>query len=244
MLRLAKLALLCFALIYVLPTGLHATLWSVAAREDNWHRADWSSTGLLESESPSTEAVVLVFSARAGHWRGMFANHSWIVIRPKGATEYTRFDVMGWGTPVRVNMRPPDGRWFGNAPVVIARITGAEAERAIPLVEAAVASYPYATRGTYRAWPGPNSNTFVASVLNAAPGIDAVLPPTAIGKDYPVDGRWVGHTGDGVFLSLGGYMGFRIGWRDGVEINLLGAVAGVDLRQPALKVPGFGRIGF
>jgi hypothetical protein len=47
-----------------------------------------------------------------------------------------------------------------------------------------------------------------------------------------------------VFLSLGGYAGFRVGWRDGMEINLLGAVAGVDLRRPALKVPAFGRIGF
>jgi hypothetical protein len=244
MLRLPKLALLVFALVYVLPTGLQAALWSVAARESDWRRADWSSAGLLEAASPGSDAVVLVFSARAGRWRGIFAHHSWIVIKPKGATEYTRFDVMGWGTPLRVNMRPPDGRWFGSPPVVIARIAGVEAERAIPLIKAAVASYPHATPGSYHAWPGPNSNTFVASILRAVPEIDAVLPPTAIGKDYPVDGRWFGHTADGVFLSLGGYAGFRVGWRDGMEINLLGAVAGVDLRRPALKVPAFGRIGF
>jgi hypothetical protein len=243
MLRLSKLALVGFALVYVLPTGLHAALWSVAERESDWRRSDWSSAGLLESISPGSDAVVLVFSARAGRWRGIFANHSWIVIRPKGATEYTRFDVMGWGTPLRVNMRPPDGRWFGSLPVVIARIAGAEAERAIPQIEAAVAAYPYATPGTYRAWPGPNSNTFVASILDAVPDIDAVLPPTAIGKDYPVDGRWFDRTSDGVFLSLSGYAGVRIGWRDGIEINLFGAVAGIDLRRPALKVPGFGRLG-
>jgi hypothetical protein len=243
MLHLSKIALLAFALIYVLPTGLHAALWSVATREGDWRRADWSSLGLLEPTSRDSEAAVLVFSARAGRWRGMFANHSWIVIKPKGAAEYTRFDVMGWGTPLRVNIRPPDGRWFGNTPVVIAQITGAEAQRVIPLIEAAVDAYPYVTPGTYRAWPGPNSNTFVASILRAVPDIDAVLPPTAIGKDYPVDGRWIGRTPGGVLVSLGGYAGFRIGWRDGIEINLLGAVAGIDLRRPALKVPGFGRIG-
>lgn len=243
MLRLFKLAFLGFVLIYVLPIGLNAALWSVTARENDWRHADWSSAGLLDSAVPGSDAVVLVFSARAGRWRGIFANHSWIVIKPRGTTEYTRFDVMGWGKPLRVNMRPPDGRWFGSEPVVIARIEGAEAERAIPLIETAVTAYPYATPGVYRAWPGPNSNTFVASVLGAVPNIDGVLPPTAIGKDYPVDGRWFGRTAGGVFLSLGGYAGVRIGWRDGIEINLLGAVAGVDLRRPALKVPAFGRIG-
>jgi len=241
--RLAKLGLFGFALIYVLPAGLHAALWSVAERENDWRRADWSSAGLLQSPSPGSDAVVLVFSARASRWRGIFAHHSWVVIKPKGAIEYTRFDVMGWGTPLRVNMRPPDGRWFGSVPIVVARIAGADAERAIPLIETAVAAYPHAMPGNYRAWPGPNSNTFVASILNAVPDLDAVLPPTAIGKDYPADGRWFGRTAGGVFLSLGGYAGFRIGWRYGIEINLLGAVAGVDLRRPALKVPGFGRIG-
>jgi hypothetical protein len=30
---------------------------------------------------------------------------------------------------------------------------------------------------------------------------------------------------------------------EGVEINLGGLVAGLDIREPALKLPGFGRIG-
>ena len=34
-----------------------------------------------------------------------------------------------------------------------------------------------------------------------------------------------------------------IGWVDGVEVSLLGSVAGIDLRRPALKLPGLGRIG-
>jgi hypothetical protein len=28
-----------------------------------------------------------------------------------------------------------------------------------------------------------------------------------------------------------------------VEINVLGLVAGIDIRRPAIKLPGFGRIG-
>ena len=33
-----------------------------------------------------------------------------------------------------------------------------------------------------------------------------------------------------------------IGWVEGIEVNLLGLVAGFDLRSPALKLPGWGRI--
>ena len=32
-------------------------------------------------------------------------------------------------------------------------------------------------------------------------------------------------------------------WRRMFEVNVLGAVAGLDLRRPALKLPGWGRIG-
>ena len=40
-----------------------------------------------------------------------------------------------------------------------------------------------------------------------------------------------------------GALGVKIGWIEGAEINLLGLIAGLDLRKPALKLPGFGRIG-
>ena len=37
---------------------------------------------------------------------------------------------------------------------------------------------------------------------------------------------------------LDGYTGVTVGWVEGVEVNILGAVAGVDLRRPAPKLPG------
>ena len=40
------------------------------------------------------------------------------------------------------------------------------------------------------------------------------------------------------------YGGVTLGWTEGIEVNILGAVAGLDIRRPALKLPGFGRIGF
>jgi len=243
MVRPFKILLLGFAILYLLPIGLHAAIWAMTPREGNWRSADWSSTGMLDDPAVHKEALVQIFSARTGRWRGMFAVHSWIVVKPEGAGAYQRYDVLGWGEPVRVNIRPPDGRWFGNEPVVVARLTGPDAARLIPLIESAVKAYPYSASGSYRAWPGPNSNTFIASILDAVPEFDALLPPTAIGKDFRADGRWFGTMPGGFFVSLGGYAGLRLGWRDGIEVNLFGAVAGVDFRQPALKIPGFGRIG-
>ena len=38
-------------------------------------------------------------------------------------------------------------------------------------------------------------------------------------------------------------VGQTIGWVEGVEINFLGAVLGLDIRRPALKLPGIGRLG-
>ena len=35
----------------------------------------------------------------------------------------------------------------------------------------------------------------------------------------------------------------KLGWVEGIEVNLLGLVAGLDLRHPGVKLPGFGRIG-
>lgn len=45
------------------------------------------------------------------------------------------------------------------------------------------------------------------------------------------------------FTSLSGYFGITIGWVEGLEVNLLGAVVGFDVRRPALKLPGLGRLG-
>ena len=108
-----------------------------------------------------------------------------------------------------------------------------------------MARYPYSRSGDYSVWPGPNSNSFIAYVLAAIPEAGIALPPTAIGKDWRVDARIFGRTpsGTGVQLSLGGLFGVTVGWVEGVEVNVLGLVAGLDIRRPALKLPGFGRIG-
>ena len=238
--------LLTFLVLFLVPLGAHALWWSY--RDDlapDWSAADWSSARLLTPAREKPEAVVHVFAARTGRWRGIFAHHTWLVVKERGAARYTRYDKVGWGSPVRTDGWAPDGRWFGNAPQLIASVEGEAAEALIPKIRAAVAEYPYRTFGGYRAWPGPNSNTFVAHVLRQVPALDAVLPPTALGKDWLPFDALIGWTPSrtGIQLSLFGYAGISLGWAEGLEVNFLGLVAGLDIRRPALKVPAWGRFG-
>ncbi len=243
--KILRRALIVFALVWLLPLGIAAAMHQRSGIGPDFWRADRSSAGLLPAAEEHRPAVVRVLAAPTVRWRGIFAVHAWIVIKPEGATSYTRYDYTAWGEPIRVNGFEPDGRWFGRMPEVVFAADGDAASALIPRLQAAVAAYPWRNRGDYRVWPGPNSNTFVAALLDAVPEAGAVLPPTAIGKDYPHDGRWLRPTASrtGLRLSLGGYLAVTIAWVEGVEFSLLGAVAGVDLRRPAVKLPGLGRIG-
>jgi hypothetical protein len=93
-------------------------------------------------------------------------------------------------------------------------------------------------------WPGPNSNTFVAHIGRAIPELRLAMPSTAIGKDY-VSLREIvapspSHTG--FAISVYGLAGVIAAWDEGLEVNVLGLVAGIDVQHPALKIPGIGRV--
>lgn len=239
-----KLLFLVVISLFILPLAARAALYAFEERPASWRHADWSSIGMLPKAREHPEARILVLSGRAGGLKGLVAVHSWIVIKRENARAWTRFDVVGWGNPLRLNGWVPDGRWFGDTPYVVADVRGDAAERLIPKIEAAVEEYRYVNAGDYRIWPGPNSNTFVATVLRAVPELGATLPPNAVGKDFREEGFYVGLTGSrtGIELSLWGALGFKIGWVEGLELNFLGLVSGFDVRYPALKLPGFGRL--
>ena len=237
--------LLVFFWLFVLPPVLSAALYFRRDRIVDWKNADRSSAGLLPAPLPQTGAVVRIFSARTVRWRGIVATHSWLVVKEAGAAKYSRFDYTAWGEPIWVDRFIPDGRWFGRVPELVFAADGDDAERMISEIRKAVRDYPYPNIGDYRVWPGPNSNTFVAAIIAAVPGMHAALPPTAIGKDFPFDRSWIGWTPSrtGIRVNLGGYFGLSIGWVEGIEISILGAVAGIDIRRPALKLAGLGRLG-
>jgi hypothetical protein len=232
------------SIVFLVPVATKAVLWSFEEPR-HWQTARWSSAGILQDAASDPEARIVVFAARTAGWRSIFAVHTWIVMKGAGADAYTRYEVTGFGRPLRINGRPPDGYWLGEKPRIVADIRGARAAAAIPRIKAAIVAYPYAEYGDYRMWPGPNSNTFVATVLRAAPELEIAMPPEAIGKDYRVDGALLGRTasGTGVEASLYGLVGLKVGTVEGVELNVLSLVAGLDTQHPALKIPAFGRIG-
>jgi Protein of unknown function (DUF3750) len=233
-----------FALLYLLPLMASAVLYLARGARIDWKTADRSSSGLLTPARDTPAAVVRVFSARTVSWRGIFATHSWLVVKAAGAPAYRRFDYTAWGEPIWIDRFAPDARWFGSSPDLVLAADGREAQAMIPLMTQAIQDYRYTRRGDYRLWPGPNSTTFIATIMAAVPSLRACLPPTAIGKDFPYDGRWAAVTPSrtGIRLNAGGYAGITLAWVEGVELNLLGAVAGLDIRPPALKLPGLGRI--
>jgi Protein of unknown function (DUF3750) len=242
--RPVRKVLVLLLLFFIVPLLLHAVLYFRKEHPATYRDADWSSVGMLSPASADREARLLVFTGRTGRWKGIFAVHSWVVFKPENATAWSRYDVVGWGQPLRSNGWAPDGRWFGDTPRVLVDVRGPTAAAMIPKVSAAIAAYSYNNSGDYRIWPGPNSNTFTATVLRALPELETTLPPNAVGKDfrpYPYVGLTDSRTG--VEASLWGILGVKVGWVEGVEFNFFGLVAGVDLRHPGLKLPGFGRLG-
>ena len=207
----------------------------------------WGSAGLAPDPATTPEAVVQVYAARTRGWRGIFADHTWIAFKPEGAKSFTRYEVVGFGVRERgTSVRsggPPDGYWAGNRPELVFDRRGEGVEAMTARIEEAVASYPYADR--YLAWPGPNSNTFIAHIARSVPELGIALPSTAIGKDFLTDGGVFARapSGTGYQASLFGLIGVMASGEEGLEINLLGLSFGFDFRNPALKLPGLGRIG-
>jgi hypothetical protein len=239
-----NLIMLLIFIIFLVPIVARAMFFAAGNDPRSYRDADWSSTGLLPAARDDQPARVIFFTGKAGAWKGVFAVHSWVVLKRAGARGWTRYDVVGWGNPVRTNNWPPDGRWYGNTPVAIADVSGAAAEALIPKIEAAVRDYHYAHAGDYRVWPGPNSNSFTAAILRAVPELAVALPSNAVGRDYR-RGLYAGFTDSrtGVELNVFGLAAIKLGWVEGFEVDLLGLVAGFDLRHPGVKLPGYGRIG-
>lgn len=214
----------------------------------DWRNADRSSAGIAPHAQQTSEAVVQVYAARAFNWRGILGVHTWIATKTRDGQHYTVHQVMGWRSygnlPVVVSTQDiPDRYWYGATPELLVDVRGQQAAELIPRIEAAVASYPFESE--YGLWPGPNSNTFTAHVGREVPELALDLPTTAIGKDFPTNGGILqgAPSGTGGQLSLYGLLGITVAREEGLEFNLLALSFGIDVLRPAIKLPGFGRIG-
>ena len=238
-------ALVLFAVIvFALPAGLALGWWSLLERPSGWRTANWESAGILPPASAEKSPAVYVLAARTGGLKGALSQHSWIVTKNAEASSYDRYDKLGWGQPVRRNAYPADGKWYSNTPQIVFEVHGQQAANLIPRIEAAIEAYPHSDRGGYKLWPGPNSNSFIAYIVNNVPELGISLPPNAVGRDYLAGGNWYWIDPDwsNLIVNWDGIAGFAVGSRNGFEIHFMGLVAGADFNSPAIKVPGFGKI--
>src|SRR3954466_13394890 len=116
--RIRKVLLTILAL-FLFPLAVHAALYASKGRPASFRDADWSSVGMLPPALADRDARMLVFTGRTGRWKGIFAVHSWVVRKPENAATWRRYDVVGWGQPVRTNGWAADARWFGDMPRIL-----------------------------------------------------------------------------------------------------------------------------
>ena len=153
----------------------------------SYRTASRESAGIAPDPSTTKEAIIHVYGADTWGWRGWFAIHTWISVKRTNETYYTVYDVVGWrgrrGQPVmKITKEVPDRYWYGAKPRLIKEHRGKGVDELINAIDKAAHSYPWKT--TYKAFPGPNSNTFVAWIAKNVPELEVDLPFSAIGSGY------------------------------------------------------------
>jgi hypothetical protein len=203
------------------------------------------------SELPLDEPfIVAVKSAdlrTAGSCWKRFAHHTWIDYK-NGAQGWKRMESLG---PIGIGVLELPAsdagldRWFDGAPVrLLGHVTGARAERAIEQLEARSSELAAAYADGYRAWPGPNSNTFVAELARASSELAFVFDPNALGKDY---GGWfdAGLTASKTGVRVDTLpVGFALALREGLELHLFQFTLGVSFDPPGIALPFTPQIPF
>ncbi len=148
-------------------------------------RPDQSAFTMIDPQAAPTGELVQLRCAKIPHIEAI-AVHCWFALWDPDVKQWQRWEV--WQSPggpwEHVRRRTgfsaaTDGVGAGPG-WVLAEWTGPAAQR-IRTVCQHPDAYPWTV--TYRYWPGPNSNTYVAWVLRQA-NVPADLPPAAIGAGY------------------------------------------------------------
>jgi hypothetical protein len=154
-----------------------------------WYEARRDPSGLAPDPATTPEAVFQVYAARAVSWRGVFSMLTWIAVKPTGESGIrdTRCSVLAspmGARAVRIDRMGPDNYWFCARPQIIFDRRGPGVDEMIDNIRSAVGRYPYPRE--YRAWPGPNSNTFTAYIAREVPELGLDLPSNAVGTRWSV----------------------------------------------------------
>ena len=221
-------------------------------RPSRWRRAlRWTLLGWLAlcgvgalwpAPPPRPEAPARVLCASLPSPLGAVAVHCWFVLEG-----HERWDV--WQEAdvgpvaydhVHRDLQPPEAGVGGGATFEWAALDGSAGTAFAACLR--VEAPRYADRATYRAWPGPNSNTFVDAMLRQC-GWSLRLPGTAVGKDWR---GLVGASTWGLGVQVESPLfGAAVGLDRGFELRVLELTLGVELWPPAIVHPfGGGRLGF
>ena len=173
-------------LIFLLLVGL------TGCSTKDWRTASREPAGMAPNPAQTREAVLQVYGAPTWGWRGWFAIHTWIAVKPSDNEAYTVYEVIGWrqrrGLPVvRIEQDLPDRYWYGERPRLLKEFRGDGVDQLISAVDRAAKSYPWPD--AYTAFPGPNSNTFTAWIAHPVPELGLDLPFSAIGSGYAAQTR-------------------------------------------------------
>jgi len=182
-----KTLLVAEDMVKILITLCFLLFFLSACAGNDWRTASREPAGIAPDPMITQEAVLQVYGAPTWGWRGWFAVHTWIAAKHTGETSYTVYEVIGWrqrhGLPVvRIEKDAPDRYWFGEKPRLLKEHRGKGVDNMITAVDRAAHSYPWPD--SYKAFPGPNSNTFTAWVARQVPELDLSLPISAIGSGY------------------------------------------------------------
>ncbi|MBO1352075.1 MAG: DUF3750 domain-containing protein [Hormoscilla sp. GUM202] len=179
---------------------------------------------------------------------GLLAVHLYFVVSSGPDIPWERWEVWQWRNLFRerknprqkayghlhVNLMHPLSGVGGGPSFMVQTWSGEMAAKIIAVIHEQAENY---IDRRYWLWPGPNSNTYIARIINYA-DVPASLPGTAIGKDW-----------DGIFnfkFSLDPFrlicqtplLGVNISLTDDLELNILGGtLLGINFRFHELKFP-------
>ncbi len=158
--------------------------------QKNFRGSSRESANIAPLPEKNPQAIVQIYAAKLWGWRGVVADHTWVATKAKNSDSYTVYEVIGWrlrhgNTALRIEKDLPDRRWYGSEPKLLLDIQGDAAVDLVEKVDKAARTYPYPD--IYSAFPGPNSNTFTAWIINEVEEIKLELPLRAIGKSYSLN---------------------------------------------------------
>ena len=134
-----------------------------------------------------TEDVVQLRHATLPSALGLLAVHCWLVAYDSEEKTWSRWEVwqrknaggQSWGH-LHKNLMELDEGVGGGETKIRHEWRGSDAQKILAVLNRP-SDYPH--KDTYRAWPGPNCNTYVSWILTQA-GIKYDLPSKALGKNY------------------------------------------------------------